>query len=115
MRRSSQIVNRIRLMPEYRKEPMPFLIVGEKNFPVTGWQWSQDAFNTSWSKYSIFTHFTDFTFRLLDAQEDEQIRNKLAARPGLANYPDKGSIQFVDGTAVLILDKSQISEENATN
>ena len=110
MRRSSQIVNQIRLMPEYQKEPMPFLIVGEKNFPVTG---SHSFYEGLRSKYDIFRHFTDFKFRQLNAKEDEQIRNKLAARPGLADYPDKGSILFVDGTAVLILDKSQISEENA--
>ena len=116
IRQANQIVNRIRLMPEYQKEPMPFLIVGEKNFPVTGQTIPfHVALNTGWSKYGVFTHFTDFNFRQLNAQEDEQIRNKLAARQDLANYPDKGSILFVDGTAVLILDKSQLSlaEENA--
>ena len=116
IRQANQIVNRIRLMPEYQKEPMPFLIVGEKKFSVTGQTIPfQVALNTSWSKYSIFRHFTDFSFRNLNAQEEEQIRNKLATRQDLANYPDKGSILFIDGTALLILDNSQISlnEENA--
>ena len=108
IQRIHQIVNQIRLMPEYQSEPIPFVIIGEKSFPVTGWEWSQQALNTGWSKYNAFQHFTDFDFRQLSKQEQEQVLSKLSARQGLANYPDKGSSQFVDGTAVLILDISKL-------
>ena len=114
IQRIHQIVNRIRLMPEYQSEPIPFVIVGEKSFPVTGSKFDQQqALNTEWSKYNAFRHFTDFDFRQLSEQEQKQVLSKLFTRQSLANYPNKGSIQFVDGTAVLILDISKLpSPEN---
>ena len=111
IRQANQIVNRIRLMPEYHseEEAIPFIIFGTKRFAVAGQKLFQQALNTDWSKYPVFQYFTDFNYRHLNAQEEEQIRNKLAARENLANYPGKGSILFIDGMAVLILDKSKLT------
>ena len=112
--RINQIVNRIRLSPDYESEDtaIPFMIVGTKSYAVTGWSFNQQALNTDWSKYDAFRHFTDFNFRLANEEEQLTILQRLNGAHDLAEYPSKGSIRFIDGAVILILDETKVSDRS---
>ncbi len=110
---ASQIVNRIRILEEYQseQEPLPFLIIGRRSYGVKGWTDWYQALNDDVAKYTIFRHFTDFNFRQLSEEEEVEILKILASKKDIINYPGRDSIQFIDGTVVLILNTAEIEKQ----
>ncbi len=109
--RANQIVSRIRQDPNYKSEttPLKFKIVGEKRFAVTGSRWLPGVL-PGWSKYNIFTHFTDLNFVKMSDETFENLENKLAKKEGVYHtYPAQNSIIVNDKNVVLFLDARRIN------
>lgn len=127
IRIANQVVNKIYLHPDFNATNgtlQPFLIIGNKKFsvgnktPISGridnnfgvtqkmepfLEIEFQAFNKDWSKYKVFEHFTDFKFTKIDYEREKIILNNLVQTGIKAEYPEKKSILFIDGVAVLIL------------
>lgn len=111
--RANQIVNRIRMDERFNfneKNRPGFLIVGGKSFPVEGYKASQHPLAATPANYNLFLYFTDFRFKQVSAEEENILLRKLAATAGIASYPYKGSIQFIDNAIILIMDSSAVDK-----
>lgn len=108
--RANQIVTTIRNNPNYNSEPMQFKIVGEKSFAVKGWKLDFEALNTNWSKYGLFSNFTDFKYKGMSEESYNEVTRDLIERGELIkSYPAKNSIYVSGGKAVLYLNPIKIN------
>ena len=107
---ANQIVNRIRLNENYTQGPLQLYIIGEKATPVIGWHSYQQALNTNWSKYKIFSIFTDLNFTRMSEVEYQKVRT-LIIRNGqpLSVYPASNSIFIHQDKVLLFLDVKSIN------
>jgi len=128
--RTNQIVNRIftsQGLKQENNETLNFLILGEKKFHMISKYLNKQnkldeasrgplyfelqAFNLSWSKYEIFKHFTDFDFNQVTIDQKNKIIKQLSSKIELINeYPGLGSIQQIDNTVILVLDKKLLKK-----
>jgi MFS family permease len=111
IRRANMIVQRIRLDPNYQKEPIGFHIIGTKAFNVKGWDvLYQQPFNSFWAKRKIFQYFTDLKFCYMSPKELKQISEYIVEKGELINaYPGKNSIIVYKNNAVLFLNSDKIN------
>jgi len=110
--RINQIVNRIRLDPNYITEPLQLKIVGTKMFSVEGQYSYQQALATNWSHYNAFKHFTDLNFTKMKNKEYQEIINYLSEENiKVRDYPAKNSIIVHDGKAILVLNSRKINND----
>ncbi len=110
--RINQIVNRIRLDPNYITEPLQLKIVGTKMFSVEGQYSYQQALATDWSHYNAFKHFTDLNFTKMKNKEYQEIINYLSEENiKVRDYPAKNSIIVHDGKAILVLNSTKINND----
>lgn len=112
--RINQIVTSIRNHQDYPvgKKEINFLIVGQNAFPVKGWERQYEALSWSMSQYMSFIHFTDFKFEPPDNEHRIDLLDSLSKLEYLPEYPEKGSIQFIDSVAILILNKEALDPVN---
>lgn len=108
--RANQIVTTIRNNPNYNSEPMQFKIVGEKSFAVKGWKLDYEALNTNWSKYGLFSNFTDFKYKGMSEESYDEVTRELIERGEIIKpYPAKNSIYVSGDKAVLYLNPIKIN------
>ncbi len=111
IRRANMIVQRIRLSEGYQNEPISFHIEGQKPFNVKGWniKWQQ-PFDSYWSKYPFFRHFTDLNFYRMSSSELKEITDYIVQRGKLIrSYPAKDSIIVYKNKAILFLNADKIN------
>ena len=109
--RVNQIISRIRMHPNYVKEPVKFKIIGQKGFAVLGWNSDQQALYLEWPRYNIFKNFTDLKFEKMDDDTYTSIETELVSKGGqIESYPGKDSIYVKNGNVVLFLDNQSIND-----
>jgi len=109
--RSNLMVERIRMHPNYIREPLKLKIVGVKQFNVVGFkQKFNQAFSLETSKYKIFKNFTDMQFTLMNHQEWEEMKDYLIKKgEKIYAYPGKNSIIVNQEKAVIFFDTNRIN------